>query len=306
MDRIARQIGGSRSTVSRLLKYARDKELIEFTLNLPTVDADALVRSLRREYGVSARVLPVSAEATELERLELVAAEGARVLNEIYGANMLLGVAWGTTTAAVGGYLEHKATSGAQIVQLNGAANPGTTGLQYASEIIERFGRAFDAAVQPFPVPAFFDYRQTREAMWRERSIKRIVSMQRKADVCLFSLGAVAGGIPSHVYSAGYLDRNDFDSLRRERVVGDLSTVFLRADGSHHGIALNDRASGMPPEDLRRVNRRLCVITGRNKVAALRAALRSRLITDLVIDEPTAADLMQPSPSGEMLRVTGQ
>lgn len=157
--------------------------------------------------------------------------------------------------------------------------------------IIERFGRAFDATVQPFPVPAFFDNPATRAAMWKERSIARILHMRRNADVCLFSLGAVSGGIPSHVYSAGYLDRKDFEALRQENVVGDVSTVFVREDGSHHGISLNNRASGIPPEDLRRVNHRICVVTGRNKVPALRAALRSQLITDLVIDEPTAADL---------------
>lgn len=294
METIAREFGGSRSTVSRLLKYARDTNLVEITLKLPTGGAETLAKSLGREYGTSATVVPVPAASTELERLELVAAEGARVLDTVYGANMLLGVAWGTTVAAVGRHLDHKATSGARIVQLNGAANPETTGLRYAADIIERFGRAYDATVQSFPVPAFFDYAATRSAMWRERSIGRILGMQRQADVCLFSLGAVAGGVPSHVYSAGYLDRHDFAALRREKVVGDLSTVFIRADGSHAGISLNERASGMPPEDLRRVNRRICVVTGRNKVPALRAALRSHLVTDLVIDEPTAADLMAP------------
>lgn len=292
MEKVAHDLGRSRSTVSRLLKYAREANLIEITLNLPTEDADALSRALRREYGVTATVVPVLATSTELERLELVAAEAARTLRAIYGANMMLGIAWGTTIAAVARHLEHKETSGAQIVQMNGAANPGTTGLQYAADITGRFGRAFDATVQPFPVPAFFDHAATRTAMWKERSIARIRTMQREADVCLFSVGAVAGGVPSHVYSAGYLDQKDFETLQREQVVGDLSTVFIRADGSHHGIAINDRASGMLPEDLRHINRRICVATGRNKVPALRAALRAHLVTDLVVDEPTAAELV--------------
>lgn len=292
MEKVAHELGRSRSTISRLLKFARDTNLIEITLNLPTEDADALSRALRREYGVTATVVPVLAASTELERLELVAAEGARMLGTVYGANMVLGIAWGTTVAAVSGHLEYKETSGAQIVQMNGAANPGTTGLQYATDIIGRFGRAFDATVQPFPVPAFFDHAATRTAMWKERSIARIRAMQREADVCLFSVGAVAGGVPSHVYSAGYLDQKDFETLNREQVVGDLSTVFIRADGSDHGIPINDRASGMPPEDLRHVNRRICVATGRNKVPALRAALRAHLVTDLILDEPMAAELI--------------
>lgn len=295
MEQIARLMGRSRSTVSRLLKHAHEEGLVEITFNLPCEDADTLSRALRRAYGVSATVVPALETSTELERLELVAAQGARTLSTIYGANMRLGIAWGTTITAVGRHLEHKETSHAEIVQLNGAANPGTTGLQYAAEITGHFGQAFDATVQPFPVPAFFDHPETRTAMWKERSIARIRDMQRTADVCLFSVGAIAGGVPSHVYSAGYLDHDDFETLRREEVVGDLSTVFIRADGSDDNIPINDRASGMPPRELYKINHRICIATGDNKVPPLRAALRAQMITDLVTDEPTAARLMSNS-----------
>lgn len=292
---IAQGMGLSRSTISRLLRYARDTEMVKITLNLPTWDADALSRAIRSEFGIAVHVVPVVANATELERLELVARKAVHTLNSIYGANMTLGIAWGTTIAAVARHLSYKATAGAQIVQLNGAANPGTTGLQYAADIIERFGQAYNASVQPFPVPAFFDYAATRDAMWKERSIRRILAMQRNADVSLFSLGAVAGGIPSHVYSAGYLDQRDFHTLKAENVVGDISTVFIRANGTSQGISLNDRASGLPPEELRHVGRRICVVSGHNKLPAIQAALRARLVTDLIIDESTATKLVTPA-----------
>ncbi|WGW12558.1 sugar-binding domain-containing protein [Saxibacter everestensis] len=293
MEAIARQMRVSRSTVSRLLKYARDAKLVEITLNVPHSTEKDLEKVFRREFGISAQVVPVADSSNELERLETVTARGAKLLGQIFGGNMTLGIAWGTTTAAVGRQLVHKVTRGANVVQLNGAANPSTTGIGYAADVISRFGAAFDAPVQHFPVPAFFDYAATRKAMWQERSIKRILRMQRNVDVALFSVGAVAGGVPSHVYTAGYLDDADFRSLRTEGVVGDINTVFIRADGSHHDIPLNQRASGIPPDELRRIHRRLCVVSGENKVPALRAALASHLVTDLVIDEPTASSLLE-------------
>ena len=44
------------------------------------------------------------------------------------------------------------------------------------------------------PVPAFFDYPETKVALWRERSIQHILGIQRQADTLLFSTGATCVG----------------------------------------------------------------------------------------------------------------
>jgi DNA-binding transcriptional regulator LsrR (DeoR family) len=95
------------------------------------------------------------------------------------------------------------------------------------------------------------------------------------------------------VYSAGYLDDADIEVLHGEGVVGDVCTVFLRANGSWQDVALNARATGPDPHQLEHVPRRLCVVAGDNKVAPLLAALRAGVVTDLVVDEITAGLLME-------------
>jgi len=143
-----------------------------------------------------------------------------------------------------------------------------------------------------FPVPAFFDFPETKAAMWRERSVRRVIEVQGRADIALFSVGAVAGAIPSHVYAAGYLDDDDVRTLEVEGVVGDVCTVFLRADGSYRDVVLNQRATGPTPEELHRIPRRVCVVAGDNKAVPLLAALRAGVVTDLVVDEVTALRLL--------------
>ena len=139
---------------------------------------------------------------------------------------------------------------------------------------------------------AFFDYAETRRAMWSERSVARVLDVQRRADIALFSIGAVAGEVPSHVYSAGYLEREDIETLEAEGVVGDVCTVFLRADGTYEDLTLNERATGPTPAELRRIPRRVCAVAGDSKVIPLLAALRAGVITHLVVDEQTATKLM--------------
>ncbi|MBU4214688.1 MAG: transcriptional regulator, partial [Actinobacteria bacterium] len=87
-------------------------------------------------------------------------------------------------------------------------------------------------------------------------------------------------------------DADDIAELKAQGVVGDVCTVFLRADGSWRDVSLNDRATGPTPEQLQHIPRRVAVVAGDNKVAPLLAALRAGVMTDLVVDERTATRLM--------------
>lgn len=293
MDAIASRLHMSRSSVSRLLKDARAQGLVEISLRPVPTTAPELAGRLQDTFGIFPHVVSVADSASVADRLEQVAMTAARLVGGWFDSGMILGVAWGTTLTAVTRHLTKKPTRGATIVQLNGSANTRSYGVESASEMLVSFGRAFDAQLHLFPVPAFFDFAETRDAMWRERSVARVLELQRRADIVLFGIGALSGEVPSHVYSAGYLEQEDIRSLEREGVVGDVCTVFLRADGTYGDLDLNLRATGPTPAELQRMPRRVCVVAGGSKVAPLLAALRAGAITDLIIDEITALALVE-------------
>ncbi len=292
MDAIAQELHTSRSSVSRLLSHARATGLVDIQIRSPLDAPSRLEQEIQARYGVTAHVVPVSDRANDVDRLERVALSVARILGQYFDSNMIMGIAWGSTMSAISRHITPKATHNSQIVQLNGAGNMSTTGLGYASEILGRFGNAFGAHVQQFPVPAFFDDPVTRQALWRERSMARLIEMQGRMDVALFGLGSPFSEVPSHVYAGGYLDPDDFDALSRDGVVGDVATVFFRADGSTGGIPLNARGTGPDFAVLRKTPRRICVVSGSSKLPSLRGALCADLITDLFLDEGTARALV--------------
>lgn len=291
MEGIARQLGVSRSTVSRLLTQARESGLVRINI-IDDPASNGLAARVQEHFGVTAHIAPVTRSTSTLVRLDAAAQLAANLLTEWFDHGLVLGVAWGTTVSAVAQHLPHRPLRRATVVQLNGAANPHSTGLAYAGTIMTAFGSAFDAGVLYFPVPAFFDFPETRSAMWNERSVRRVLEVQQKADIALFGIGSPTGDVPSQVYAGGYLDQRDQRVLVRESVVGDVCTVLLRADGSFADIELNKRATGPTPRALARIPRRVCVVAGDGKVQALLAALRAGVITDLVIDEVTAESLL--------------
>ncbi|MDQ0672998.1 deoxyribonucleoside regulator [Pseudarthrobacter siccitolerans] len=292
MDAIARELRTSRSTVSRLLSSARDSGLVQVQIRNPLDTAPELEGLIRRRFGVDVHVVPVVETLNEAETLDRVAMQAARTIGPLVDSNAIIGVAWGSTLSAVSRQLTRKITHDSVIVQLNGAGNMHTTGITYASDIMRRFGSAYGARVEQFPVPAFFDHAATKTAMWNERSVQRILALQAKMSIAIFGVGSVDADYPSHVYAGGYLDENDLKILANSDVVGDVATVFFRSDGSSDGIVLNERSTGPALSELRQVRRRICVVSGVSKINGLKGALAAGLATDLILDEATARRLV--------------
>ena len=140
-------------------------------------------------------------------------------------------------------------------------------------------------------MPAFFDYADTKQALWRERSVQSVLNTIDSADVALFGVGSMSARLPSHVYSGGFLDPNEIAAAQNDGVVGDVCTVLIREDGSTN-MHLNDRASGPCPSTLKKIPRRLCVVSGASKALPLLGALRAGVATDLVLDDGAAHELL--------------
>lgn len=293
MESIANELRVSRSTVSRFLKRAREVGVVRITVTEPARTDDRLTRQLSERFDVNAQVVSVRGTVGEVNRLEHVARVAAQAISETVSDGMSIGCAWGTTMASVVRYLHPRRSVGVKIVQMNGGANPRTSGIPYVGQMITQFAHAFSAETVLFPVPTFFDRASTREAMWAERSIKPLVAEQRDVDVAVFGVGSITGPVSSHVYVSGYLDVDDMAALARERVVGDVCTVFLREDGSWRDIELNSRATGLNPAELGQIERRICIAAGSAKTAAVLGAMRAGVATDLVVDEALARTLLK-------------
>lgn len=299
METIARHLGVSRSSVSRLLAYARESGLVRISVAPAPGERGTLAGELNQIFGIHTTVVRVRDFDTGVNRLDNVAKVAAERFLDMIEPGNVIGIAWGNTTAEITRYMPPVEVEDTTVVQLNGAASASGTGVRYIDTTISQAADALGANMVHFPVPAFFDYEETKKAMWRERSVRTVVDLIERADVALFGVGAFGGDVPSHVYSAGYLEESDIAEVRREGVVGDICTILIREDGSYSDMAINHRASGPTPELLKTIPRRLCVVAGEAKAIPLIGALRAGVVTDLVVDDRTARRVL------ERIRTTG-
>lgn len=288
MEGIAHQLRLSRSSVSRLLKEARETGLIRISLADHQGSHSPLASSLADKFGVRVHMVAVRENANENVRFDQVSRLAGRLFTEAVDDYQLIGVAWGVTLSHVVKHLSKRPLVGATVVQINGGANQRSSGIPYIGEILQSVGDAFDAKVVLFPVPAFFDYAATKNAMWQERSVQNVLQLHHRLDLAIFGVGCLEGRVPSHVYTAGYMDANDMRELAADGVVGDVCTVLLREDGSYADIPYNARATGLTPAELKNIPRRMCIVADPSRAPAVVGALRAGVATDLVLDESTA------------------
>ncbi|NKE08704.1 MULTISPECIES: sugar-binding transcriptional regulator [Kocuria] len=292
MGAVADRFQVSRSTVSRMLALAKERGIVTVSLRMPSSPSDLLSRRMHDLFGIRIHVAGTARTAPAAQRLEAVSRYAAHLVGEWVTDGSTLGVAWGTTTSQVASHLQPSTVRDVTVVQLNGAAGPHSTGVGASSPVLSTMARAFNAELYAFPTPAFFDLEQTRTLLWQESSVRRILAVRSAADLAVFSVGAFQGPVLSQVYSEGHLSPATLRSLHENNVVGDMCTVFIREDGTYADIDLNRRASGPTPSELARIPRRLCVASGRHKVRGILGALRSGAVTDLVIDDRTATQVL--------------
>jgi DNA-binding transcriptional regulator LsrR (DeoR family) len=291
-DEVASYLRVSRSTVSRLLSFARESGIVEIRVRDDAGSSSGLEQELRDVFpGVTFHVVEVPMTATAGWRLAAVVRYAAPIIVDLVGPGTTIGLAWGNTVNGIIDHLPRRPVRDVSVVQLNGAGNGGGFGIAYASEIVTRFAGAFSAMHSLFPVPAFFDYPETKAALWRERSIRQILDLQSQADLLLFSTGALVGDVISHVYSDGYLSDQEADNLRAQGVVGDIGTVFFKSDGGSD-LPINLRSSGPPLDLYVNASRAVCVASGNGKIPGMAAALGGGFMTDLITDELTACELL--------------
>lgn len=297
MESIARHLKISRSSVSRLLAQARHLGMVRISLEAPQGSSSPVARSLAAIFGINVHLVTVGDSASITTRFERVSKLAATFLRNSVDDGYLIGVAWGVTLSNIIPFLEKRPLNDAIIVQMNGGTNVHDTSARHVSSILQALSSNFDARLVHFPVPAFFDFADTKQSMWRERSVKSVLNLQAKLDLAIFGVGSIFAQVPSHVYTAGYLDEVEMAQLKAQGVVGDVNTVLLRENGTYQDIEMNQRASGLTPAELQHIPTRIGVVADPSRANALMGALRARTITDLICDDTTARavlDLFDP------------
>ncbi|QAY64390.1 sugar-binding transcriptional regulator [Xylanimonas allomyrinae] len=290
---IARTIGYSRATVSRLLTRAKRAGIVRVTITHPLEHVLEIEQRLKEGLALTlVRVAETRGPCT----IDALGRTAADLLTEVAADGQVIGVGNGRAVAATARSLPAVPRPHTTVVQLLGSPRePGSARDRDSPALCHQIARRLSATCARAPFPLFADDAQTALQLRREQSVATTMALAARADVAIVGVGGVTAGHPE---LAGHRTPEVAAAITRGKAVGHILDHHYDAQGRHIVTPLCARMLALTPEELGRIPLVIGVANGAHKVDAILGAARGNLLRGLVTDEATAELILGRLRSG--------
>ena len=288
-DQIAAELGVSRQRAQRLVSRAMAEGLIHVRLNHRIGACLDLEAALRDRFGLTrCRVAPSLGPGMDPARAIAPAAAGE--LERVLRSTRPLVIAFGTGRAlrAMAEQFSFADPVQHRIVSLLGNIAPDGSATLY--DVISRVAEKLNATYYPMPVPVISDKPEERAFFMHLRPVRTVFNLARQADVTFVGVGQMGPDAPLAL--DGFVTPEALRELQALGAVGEIGSWIFDAEGRYIDTPRNALVGGVRVEP-GQGQPVIGVAAGPNKVSAIHAALRGRIINGLVTDESTATAILQ-------------
>ncbi len=295
---VGRRFGLSRIKVSRLLKKARDEKMVQIAITPPPGSLAAAEQQLANHLGLHELVI---ADLDVLDGGAVLAALGAAaapVLLRHLGERTTLAISWGATLAALVAAMPRRALPQATVVQMLGGLGRVESEAQGA-DIARRLAASLGARCRMLASPGIVASKEIRDALVSDPQIYDTLALAASAQVALVGIG-VPSRHSATLREGAILSSTDLEELNRRGAVGDIALRHFDAGGRPVSAGLNTRIVGLEFEQIRQIPCTIGVAGGMAKLAAIRGALKGRLLNVLVTDVYVARRILEEVERGQL------
>ena len=291
---IAKQLGLSQPTVSRLLQQAKSEGIIRISVNVPQGIYTDLEEQLVKQYRLrDAIVVDCGGESDERFIERQIGAAAAYYLESALRPNEVVGISsWSATLLAMVDALHPPPRiSNVRVLQiLGGLGNPSAK--VYASRLIDRLASLVRGEAVLLPAPGVVSSPDAVSILRSDPYVRQAIDLFGEVTIALVGIGTVepSGLLASsgNIYSPAELAM-----LQSAGAVGDVCLHFFDGEGKPVETPLDERVIGMSLEQLRHAKRTVGIAGGKRKLAAIRGALRGKWINVLILYPHGLPELLQ-------------
>lgn len=295
---IAKEIGLSRPTVSRLLDEARAQKIVEIKLNIQEEVHVLLSNELRKRLRIPEVIVVANNGASAEMSLVQTAHVAAEHLKGILQKNSVLGISWGRLLKETGNALPPIDIPGLKIVQIVGGIGGSNSDFD-GSDVPYIFASRLSGSFQPVLAPAILPDRETADTLRAVPTIRDALQAAMTADIYITGIGALNPDTTSSLQRAGYIDDAEKERLMEQGAVGHLIGRIIRRDGSELDT-FNNRTVAIPLDQLRK-GYTIGITTSALKAEAVLAAVQGKYLKTLILDEACAQEVLDLLNKGSAL-----
>ncbi|MEH6719577.1 MAG: bifunctional sugar-binding transcriptional regulator/dihydroxyacetone kinase subunit DhaK [Aurantimonas endophytica] len=294
---IADAMGISRATVNAYLADARERGIVNITLDPQRLASLTVAQELKRHFGLhDCLVFPNHDPAHSL--IDRLGRAGSLVLRRYLRSGDTIAVGWGRTVLAVAGATSITGLQDVRVVQATGGV---TTGQPDAPEICAaRLAAGIGAECVPITAPSIVSSPAMLDMLMSEPLIRSQFQALGQASRALFGISSLRPN--STIHSSGFFDHAPLQTYLALNAVGVIAGRFIDGHGRPVLGPLEDRTLGISLDALRGIERRIAVAGGIDKVPAVLGALRGGFVDVLVTDAATGKALLEADGATKLSR----
>lgn len=296
---IAEELKISITTVSRLLKRAKNEHIVEFVIRDPYVKCLELEKEIKETFGLKEVIIAPTVEGNyggdivDPENIKkLVALEGARYLQRIIKKDDILGITWGSTIYHMINYLNPAQKVDATFVTLHGSLTSIGGEEWEVRTLVSRISRAFFGKNYILPTETLMSSPKTVQLLRQERNVRKVYDMYNKINISIAGIGALYPELNSILARGDFMTADELKMLQSKNVVGDIALHFIDREGRECDTPLKDRTLSIDFNIYRKIPTKVVIASDPIKAFAILSALKGHLIDVLIIDHHLARAIL--------------
>ena len=290
-EKIAKQLGISRSAISMILSEARDFGIVQISIKDPKKNVKEVADQFLAQFQLKGcLVVPIGIESPRL-MTKVIASQGADYAGAIMKSHTTIGIAWGSTCYEfMMSFKNENKLCDINVVPMIGGTSRISSEYQL-NEMVRMFAERLQGSPSFMYAPAIAESIEDKELYMKSMSMKSIIEKWNIMDSAIVSAGA-----PPEYYNNRMIDEpremKPIYDANLNKSVGDICARRFNINGDFLKNDYSNRTVGMDEESMRSVKDVFCIAAGRHKVLSVIGALRTNVIDHLIIDEATARNVL--------------
>lgn len=288
-QQIAKTLGISRPTVSRLLSSAREQGIVRISIsNLDEIKYWELERQLEKLYHLR-NVVIVDSQPTEGELKDALGKAAGQYLGEIIKDGNIVGVSMGSTLHHVFSHISNPSAKNVTVVPLIGGMGQLRMEL-HSNSLAGTLSHIYGGKFIPLHAPARVSNAMIRDELMKEESLVAAMSLTNRLDVAIVGIGYPNEN--SAIKATGYFKENEIESLKNRNVAGDICMQFFDINGDTSRYLNDNNVVGIDIHKLQKVPYSVGIAGGIEKFPAVKGAIQGGYINSLITDAKCALALV--------------
>ncbi len=288
---IADELGLSRVKVYRLLKEARENNIVKIVIGWPIERDNAVEKQLCDVFNLKKALVLSSKNTDETVILSRLGQMTANFLETILEDGMTLAVCLGRSTYEVINAVKPTSQVHVNVAQAMGSIPFALQDIDSAA-LARQLAQKLGGQVLYLTSPLMANSPEEAAVLRRQKSIELTLNASRKADILLLGIGNLDPNNSRYV-QADMISADQIKIMKKDGTVGDIGGLFFCLDGSFHQCHINQSIIGLTMEEMKQIPNTIAVAMGLKKTRAILGALKTGVIKILSTDIETATAVLK-------------